>query len=158
MPTLQYVKDLGNDTPDIIRRINSMVFRTLVDLATGQKEIYSALQTLCDEIPWDELELQAVEKSRSWFSAGKDIVLLLQFFHRSSNVHYRLLQNIVVQLHKTCLFWPLTSQSLLQGNGPSVIICDEKRDHLSRSTALSHPQKINLYYYRLGIVMLGRLP
>ncbi|KJA13361.1 hypothetical protein HYPSUDRAFT_59948, partial [Hypholoma sublateritium FD-334 SS-4] len=65
---LKYVKDLGNDTPEIICRVGGMVFHTLVNLATGQKEICSALRELCDVIPWDELELQ-VEETRSWFSA-----------------------------------------------------------------------------------------
>ncbi len=67
---LQYVKELGNNTPEIIRRVDTMIFRALVDLATGQKEISSVLGELCDQIPWDELELLGKDV-RSWFAAGK---------------------------------------------------------------------------------------
>ncbi len=52
-----------------------MIFHTLVDLETGQKEIYAALLELCERIPWKELEQQG-EDIRSWFSAGKCIIPL----------------------------------------------------------------------------------
>ena len=71
------MKDLGNNTPDIIRRINAMIFNTLMNLVTGQKEIDSALRDLCDEIPWDELEMLD-EETCSWFSAG-EYICLVQF-------------------------------------------------------------------------------
>lgn len=63
-----------------------MIFHTLVDVATGQKEIGSALRELRNEIPWEELELQD-EETRSWFSAGKYIVL--QLLYRPGKIHHR---------------------------------------------------------------------
>ena len=57
LKSLQLSKALGNEKPDLIVKLERGLWRVLVEVATGQKNVLLALKEWLESIKWEELQV-----------------------------------------------------------------------------------------------------
>jgi hypothetical protein len=66
----------------MLLNIEKIIWKHLVEVATLQADVEDAVESLLNQIPWDQLEsLGAQDHVRIWFARGKSFY----FFHCISN-------------------------------------------------------------------------
>ena len=63
-------KELGNNTPTIIRQIKTLILNGLLDIAQGQKTSHEVLRDIVAGTPWNDVD-SLDDTVTGWFSTRK---------------------------------------------------------------------------------------
>lgn len=70
MKILQLSKALGNQKPAILVRIERSLWESLLLIATGKAEVFSAVPDFLSKVPWDDLDMMS-EVDQEHFADSK---------------------------------------------------------------------------------------
>jgi len=89
---------LGNDKPDVLVKIERLLWESLLAIATGKEHIYKAMNNFISKVDWEEIAMVS-EGDRSHFADG----MLLQPAHTFD-------QNLFIDDLQTnhCHWWTFT--------------------------------------------------
>ncbi len=67
--SIQFCKDIGTNRPDIISRIERLLYRLLIQISLGEIDSTQALHNIVNSVPWDDVNKVDGELAH-YFAAG----------------------------------------------------------------------------------------
>jgi hypothetical protein len=67
---LQLSKLLGNDKPDVLVKIERLLWECLIAIATGKEHIYKAMNNFISKVDWEEIAMVS-EGDRAHFADSR---------------------------------------------------------------------------------------
>lgn len=76
------MKELGNDKPKLLRDIEKLIWKMVMDVSRGDKDVRAALTEFLGAAPWDEIQrLSGDDTVRRWFMPSEVNLASLKYIH-----------------------------------------------------------------------------
>ena len=79
MSISKYTKELGNDKPKLLLDIEKLIWKIVLDMSWGNKDVRTALSDFLTAVPWDEIHnLGDKDVVRHWFMPSDTSLVTIQ--------------------------------------------------------------------------------